>query len=67
MKGNEVKLKLEIQMDNAAFDPHPNTEVAAILRDLASKVQNYDELEPGYLRPLHDTNGNKIGYAKVTR
>lgn len=60
-----MKLKIEIVMDNAAFEPS-GTEAARILRELADRLDG-DQLRAKDLRPLRDINGNRVGEAKVTR
>lgn len=63
-----MKLKIEIVMDNAAFEePRTGAEVARILRDYAKTVED----APGPVNldgsPMVDVNGNTVGRAKVTR
>ena len=60
-----MKLKIVIEMDNAAFEPS-GTEAARILRELAERLDG-DNLRYKDLRPLRDINGNRVGEAKVTR
>lgn len=73
--GNErMKLKVEIKMDNAAFEARGDApsrwrdgrEAARILRDLAGRI-SLQTLEAGDIESLRDINGNKVGEAKVTR
>ncbi len=49
--------RLQIETENAAFEPSPRLEVARILRELAER------LEQGLFggRRLHDINGNNVG------
>lgn len=47
---------ISIETVNAAFEEEPEREVARILRDLASKLENGQR--PEFLR---DINGNKVG------
>ena len=54
--------KIEIETDNDAFADHAPSEVAKILRALADKLDHCRGL-PGYV-PLHDPNGNKVGFAQ---
>lgn len=57
-----MKLTIEIELDNAAFDEHgTTTETGRILRDLAIRM------EDGALLPLtlRDHNGNKVGTAEA--
>jgi hypothetical protein len=55
-----MKLNIEIDMDNAAFDPDNGQESARILSGLAEKIASYRLLhdEGG---PLVDANGNRVG------
>jgi hypothetical protein len=64
-----MKLKIEIVMDNAAFEPNSGTEAGRILRNVAKAIDGLT------LKPrmnvhgmfLSDANGNIVGKAKVTR
>jgi len=57
-----MKAKIEIQMDNAAFEePGAELELAGILRDLAQRVEAGDRE-----RSLLDSNGNRVGLFKIT-
>jgi hypothetical protein len=61
-----MKLKIEITMDNAAFENSSGDETARILRNLADECEGGDIL-PEFNRRLMDINGNNVGAAKVTR
>lgn len=61
-----MKLKITIDLDNAAFEPASGTEAARILRALAERLDG-DNLRAKDLRPLRDLNGNRVGEAKVSR
>ena len=61
-----MKLKIEITMDNAAFEPDSGTEAARILRKLADRIAG-ENCTPGDVTPCIDINGNKVGKAVVTR
>lgn len=68
-----MKLKIEIQMDNAAFEAEGQTarfrngdEPARILQRLTVGWKGTD-LEAGESWTLRDFNGNAVGEAKVTR
>lgn len=64
---NSLQFDLQIQCDNAAFEP-PTTELARILRNVASQLERGENFEPGYDkigRPLPDVNGNVVGFAKL--
>lgn len=61
-----MKLKLEITMDNAAFDPDNGAECARILHTLAAEIEDAhfkDGLKA--MLVLRDINGNRVGEAKV--
>lgn len=51
-----MKATIQIQMDNAAFDDEPATELARILRKLAEKIEQGSDREN-----LRDHNGNRVG------
>lgn len=55
-----MKLKIEIDLDNAAFEPDANEEIARILGDL-SGMRLYDE-SPIRIR---DNNGNTVGNLRI--
>lgn len=67
-----MKLKLEISLDNAAFEVEglklhrSGGEAAAILRAVADKM-DHDTLAVGFTTTARDSNGNAVGRAKVTR
>ena len=61
-----MKLKITIEMDNAAFDGGRGEESARILRDLADLMDG-SQLFAGNGWILRDTNGNTVGAARVTR
>lgn len=61
-----MKLKIEIQLDSAAFDTYAGIEVARILRDFAFTVDG-EKLKPPFNPMLLDVNGNVVGKAKVTK
>ncbi len=61
-----MKLKITIDMDNAAFDGDSGTEAARILRKTADTIDGLD-LAQGETLSLRDINGNAVGEAKVTR
>ena len=60
-----MRLALEIEMDNAAFENHNGNECARILRQLAEDRIRPNELEVGDSFTLMDYNGNKVGTAYV--
>lgn len=48
--------RLLIETDNAAFDDHPATEIARILRETADKMERGN-----FINKLRDVNGNTVG------
>lgn len=60
-----MRFDIRIGVDNAAFDGHPEDEIATILRRLAAEIEATG-LEPGDVIGLRDTNGNRVGDAKLT-
>ena len=53
-----MRALIKIDMNNAAFDEHPPTELARILASLASNLAVTGTLMP---QPLRDINGNRVG------
>lgn len=65
-----MKLKIEINLDNAAFEGFANRslESADILRGLADDIEEGRcLLDAGSQETLLDLNGNAVGKAKVTK
>lgn len=62
-----MKLKITIEMDNAAFEENNGTEAARILRTFADEIDGGNYPVSGIIKPLRDVNGNQVGTAKVTR
>ena len=61
-----MKLTIEIEMDNDAFESNGNgAEAARILKDLWDDIDCFD-LSDGDGGILRDINGNKVGFWKVT-
>jgi len=64
-----MKLTIEINMDNAAFhddedQPKHGYEVARILRAFSDRIEFFhDMIEVD--RPLYDSNGNRVGFART--
>ena len=62
-----MKFKLEFDMDNDAFQPDKCNEIVRILRDIASRTNEYcycpEEIGE---YPIKDSNGNKIGTFEIT-
>ena len=62
-----MKLKIEIKMDNAAFnEADAGIELQRILDRLAGDLAVSD-VRAGFSSILHDANGNKIGFAKTIK
>ena len=59
-----MKLTIEIEMDNAAFEDGNGTEAARILTRLAEKLADRGSVEYDDWT-LFDVNGNVVGLAKV--
>ena len=63
-----MKLKIKIEIDNAALGREPERETARILAVLAGDIAaRYSLNDIGDKETLMDINGNKVGEAKVTR
>jgi hypothetical protein len=61
-----MKLKIEIEMENAAFDgDEAGPEASRILTELAERLnfRNLEDVEGN----LRDVNGNKVGKVMVCR
>jgi hypothetical protein len=59
-----MTLTITIQMDNAAFEPHPRREIARLLKLVADQMWIKSNLST-YSSVLMDINGNKVGKAEV--
>ena len=62
-----MKLFLKLDMNNDAFveSYSPSIEAARILRELAKRIENHPHFSEGLDQPLHDANGNEVGFADV--
>ena len=58
-----MKLKLEISMDNAAFED--SGELARILTELAKKLACWDNSPKSMAVDIRDVNGNTVGKATL--
>jgi hypothetical protein len=54
--------KITVNMDNAAFEGSPATELARILRKLAKRIE---DTGCDYA-PIMDENGNKVGELNIS-
>lgn len=65
-----MKILVEIDTDNAAFQGVLHLETIRILHVAVSCLEHMERI-PGYVlsvgfeRPLHDSNGNTIGFIKA--
>lgn len=59
-----MKLKIEIAMDNAAFEGDPDAEVRSIVEQALRKLALNGSPE---VVKLLDNNGNVVGTAKVVK
>lgn len=62
-----MRIQIDIDLENDAFQPDPASEVGRLLREIAR------DLESGRLRMvdsmtkrLHDVNGNNVGGLEIT-
>ena len=60
-----AQLQITIDLDNAAFDDAPETEITRILRIIANDY--YDAKEINKWQNVHDINGNPVGKFKVDK
>jgi hypothetical protein len=61
-----MRFTLTIEMDNAAFDRSPGTELSRILRELNSKLYREHDIRPNESGKVRDVNGNTVGEWAVT-
>ena len=59
-----MKLKIEFNLDNAAFNPYPSEEIARILKELAGDIEG---CRKAYPITIMDWNGNAIGTARLIK
>lgn len=60
-----MKLVIEMELDNAAFEDNHGGEMSRILRKFASKVEDHPTLCPPFEWALLDHNGNRVGKARI--
>jgi len=65
MKKNGLELEIRINMDNASFDNYNVGEITRILKAYTETINKGGYLLQGDLETLVDSNGNKVGYARV--
>lgn len=60
-----MKLAINIDLDNDAFQPEAGEEVARILRDAADRCERLGNLFDDLRANLRDVNGNTVGALTV--
>ncbi len=61
-----MKFKLEIKMDNAAFEgENALVELARILTELSTEIDMFSGIHRGWYCNLVDVNGNTVGRAEM--
>lgn len=58
-----MKLIIEIDLSNAAFDPCPNQEISNILMELGQDIM----IDGPECKTIRDSNGNTCGKVKINR
>lgn len=58
-----MKIIIEIDTANAAFDVDPMAEAIAIITDAVTKLE---DMPTASQVTLYDTNGNRCGFVKVS-
>ena len=58
------KVVIEIECENDAFEPHPEVEVASILRDLSDRLLDTGDIREGGPK-LYDSDGNPVGMIRL--
>lgn len=56
-----MRIKIEMNMDNAAFDDDPRGEAARIIKRLAERIEGASDK----VFFLADINGNNVGKAEI--
>ena len=63
-----MKLIIEIDLDNEAFQVTPQRELARIFSDLVRRYPQLPRYNPGgFKNVLIDRNGNTVGHAEVAK
>lgn len=69
-----MKLTIELEMDNAAFDENPTLELSRIMETVAVKVSRQLQREDGCIcvaleidDKLLDANGNTVGFVRLEK
>jgi len=60
-----MRCEIKIEMDNAAFDDGPATELARILSELAKCCADDFRLGVGFDQSVRDLNGNTVGRMRI--
>jgi len=63
------KLTFSINLDNAIFADDASSEISKIFKDLSNfaKETTICSYNLPLSRPIKDTNGNKVGYLKISK
>jgi hypothetical protein len=61
-----MKMIIEIQMDNAAFEDMPLTEASRILENEARKMRRFGD-QNTWDGGLYDINGNRVGFIRTVK
>ena len=64
-KGVMMRLKIEIDMENAAFAENWRDEVARIIGSFSERIRFDSNIVYKVKVPLYDINGNTVGRAEV--
>lgn len=60
------KVTVEIRCDNAAFEHFPEEEVARILQEISTNLEEREFPSGSFTQDLRDINGNVVGKITVT-
>ena len=58
------KVVIEIECENDAFEPHPEVEVASMLRDLSDRLLSTSDIRESSPK-LYDSDGNHVGTIRL--
>jgi hypothetical protein len=62
-----MKATIKINMDNAAFEPDFNVELARLLEAVAARIRDVGCSGAGSKRPISDINGNLVGGLAISK
>lgn len=61
-----MKLKIEISLDNAAFEEDFGAEIDYVLDQVTDRLASYAKAERSQIASLRDSNGNTVGTWQIT-